>query len=50
MQFARVSGLEGDHCCVKAGRRGWKGEEYGGGGGGRKRRMKEGRIRAGEAQ
>ena len=26
MQFARVSGLEGDHCCVKAGRRGWKGE------------------------
>ena len=24
--FARVSGLEGDRCCVKAGRRGWKGE------------------------
>ena len=24
--FARVSGLEGERCCVKAGRRGWKGE------------------------
>ena len=24
--FAKVSGLEGERCCVKAGRRGWKGE------------------------
>ena len=24
--FARVSGLGGERCCVKAGRRGWKGE------------------------